>query len=424
MDFYSAAATHLHEKYFGNIRIGTPQQLFSVALDTGSSDLWVMSDTCQTCDPTLRRFYSSRSTSFKAAGRRTLHYGSGDAGGQIATDTVTMGAFTIDSQTFLSVDRIDRVSQDGLVDGPASAVASDEEQQLPAPEMSVWLARFIYDPKAGDNEPTGGTLTLGGTNPTLFQDTSILWICQPHLNNPTPSGFVTVQGKLIPITSGQSALSSFDTGAPFIGGPRRDVRAIWDAVPGSRRIIDMPGFWAFPCKTRVSISLSFGSKLWPINPADMNLGPLFPSSRRRLCLGAIFDLSKGRHLVAEPGQLKPGWIIGDTFLKNVYSVFRMVPPSIGFAELSAAANSPGSSTLHSTTAPQLISSRLPSDFPPSPTFVMLSEEKKGMFARYMCGDVKFLSWQYHTPRAFLPTYLTKDLFHITKPPPFPRSFRD
>jgi cathepsin D len=72
-----------------------------------------------------------------------------------------------------------------------------------------------------------------------------------------------------------------------------------------------------------------------------------------MCIGAFFEL----------GSSTPAWIIGDTFLvslrgspfwstriltfslqKNVYSVFRYNPPSVGFAELSATAlamNAPG-----------------------------------------------------------------------------------
>jgi cathepsin D len=43
------------------------------------------------------------------------------------------------------------------------------------------------------------------------------------------------------------------------------------------------------------------------------------------CVGAIFSYSGSSD--------GPGWIIGDTFLKNVYSVFRANPASVGFAAL-------------------------------------------------------------------------------------------
>ena len=53
------------------------------------------------------------------------------------------------------------------------------------------------------------------------------------------------------------------------------------------------------------------------------------------CLGGIFDLTQGSSI--EAGSGNPNWVVGDVFLKNVYSVYRLSPPSVGFAQLSSAA---------------------------------------------------------------------------------------
>ncbi|KAF8881807.1 aspartic peptidase domain-containing protein [Infundibulicybe gibba] len=416
-DFYSAAAIRLQEKqrrnqshkraggvlnmgivnqlrdkhYYGTVRIGTPPQTFHVALDTGSSDLWIASDTCQICDSqTLPLFSPSSSTSFKTTWEKTtISYVAAEVTGQVVTDTVTMGKFTINPQTFrgclkhllivrlstiivVLADQFSRYLVRGTVSGImglafggiANTYGTPFWQglalggQLAASEMGFWLTRFTDDPQAADNEP-GGVFTLGGTNSSLFQG-SIDFVdmpTSPELSNAfwmLTLTSVTVQGKLVPITSGQPALSVIDTGAALIGGPTKDVQAIWEAVPDSQQVPGMPGFWAFPCTTDVAISLSFGGELWPINPADMNRGRLSASSP--LCVGAIFDLNVGSGIVGEREPEDGGWIVGTTFLKNVYSVFRMSPPSIGFAQLSAAASSPGPSTQYSVAAPQLTSS--------------------------------------------------------------------
>ena len=68
--------------------------------------------------------------------------------------------------------------------------------------------------------------------------------------------------------------------------------------------------------------MSFGGRNWPISEADFRLTQLSNGQ----CLGGFFELTTGRSA--------PSWIFGDTFLKNVYSVFRYNPPSVGFAELS------------------------------------------------------------------------------------------
>jgi cathepsin D len=47
------------------------------------------------------------------------------------------------------------------------------------------------------------------------------------------------------------------------------------------------------------------------------------------CLGSIFTFTSNSNSVG------PAWIVGDTFLKNVYTVFRANPASVGFAALAS-----------------------------------------------------------------------------------------
>ncbi|KAF8885783.1 aspartyl protease [Infundibulicybe gibba] len=355
--------------YYGTIKIGTPPQTFNVDLDTGSSDLWVAGNTCQNCGSALPLFNPSSSTSFETAGEELdISYELGEVSGRMANVIVTMGGFTVNSQTFLLVDQ----ATEGQMPNPVSGLmglafdkgarthsmpfwqALASNKQLAAPEMSFWFSRFIHNPQANDNEP-GGAFTLGGRNSSLFQGKiEFLNIIDrpPFLASwRLRMKSVTVQVKPVPITSGRSAFSTIDTASTWIGGPRKDVHAIWKAVPDSQRVTDRPGFWAFPCTTDVFVSFSFGGELWPISPADVNLGRLFDSSPL-VCLGAIFDLNMGND------DHYPSWVIGNTFLKNVYSVFRATPPSIGFAQLSAATGSSGPDTV---TTPQLAPSGFPID---------------------------------------------------------------
>jgi cathepsin D len=80
-----------------------------------------------------------------------------------------------------------------------------------------------------------------------------------------------------------------------------------------------------------------------------------------MCAGGIIDISN----IHKPGFNTPSWIIGDTFLKNVYSVFRANPASVGFAQLASGLNSPpaGSNGSNPTQVP--VSVPTPSDTPRS-----------------------------------------------------------
>jgi len=211
--------------------------------------------------------------------------------------------------------------------------------QLANPEMSFWLTREITNANAGTDE-FGGIFTLGGTNSSLFTG-DIEFLNMPAAAQPSfwllEMSAVTVNGKSVGIsTSADAGLSAIDTGTTLIGGPTQGVDAIFAAIPGSQALTgQMAGFFAFPCATTIAITISFGGKAWPISNDDMNLGTV----GNGLCLGGIFDLSQGSNVGSGGGN--PTWVVGDTFLKNVYSVFRANPPSVGFAQLSSAAGGSG-----------------------------------------------------------------------------------
>ncbi|KAI0780262.1 aspartic peptidase domain-containing protein [Fomes fomentarius] len=350
---------HADASYIGQITIGTPPQSFKVVLDTGSSDLWVASAQCLSCGQTPP-FDPTKSSSIQqitgASGQAQtvgITYGSGQVSGVLASDTVSMSGFTVNPQRFVVVQRM----TDGLLDGDVSgilglafeALASTQatpfwqtlinNNQFNSPEISFFLERHLDD----DNPPEeqeGGVMTLGGTNSSLFTgDIEFLPLTQT-----SPPKFwllemtsITVQGKSVSIPTGDDALSAIDTGTTLIGGPSDAVNAIYGAIDGAQPLGgSMEGFWAFPCDTEVQISIAFGGKSWPISDADMNLGTV----ARGFCLGGIFDLSLGSNIGSGGGN--PVWVVGDTFLKNVYSVFRADPPSVGFAQLSeATGGSPG-----------------------------------------------------------------------------------
>jgi cathepsin D len=357
--------------YIASLEIGTPPQQFDVVLDTGSSDLWLAGPSF-TCTNSFCQnapvFATSQSSSFKtiaSISETTITYGSGSVAGTLGSDTVTMGGFTVDAQTLLIADR----ESPDLVQSPVSglmglafqALASTQAlpfwqallngNQLSAPEMSFWLARDTSTNINSSSLVPGGVFTLGGTNSTLFSG-DVEFTTMVSLPNTNVNSFwllsltgVTVNGKTVQISTGDQAISAIDTGTTLIGGPQADVLAIYTAIGGAPSKVNS-GFYTFPCSTQVTVSFSFGGSSWAINPEDFNIGP--EDSTDTLCEGAIFDLDAGVKLPPDSGN--PNWVIGDTFLKNVYSVFRAspAPGSVGFAQLSTAAGGSGTGSGSST----------------------------------------------------------------------------
>lgn len=92
----------MNAQYFSEITIGTPPQTFKVVLDTGSSNLWVPSQSCGSIACYLHSKYdSSASSSYKKNGSSfEIHYGSGSLEGFVSQDTVTIGDLKIKNQDF------------------------------------------------------------------------------------------------------------------------------------------------------------------------------------------------------------------------------------------------------------------------------------------------------------------------------------
>nr|VWO95028.1 Aspartyl proteinase [Ganoderma boninense] len=340
--------------YIGQVTVGTPAQTFKVVLDTGSSDLWVAGNQCSSCGSTPP-FNPSQSSTIQeitdASGNGqvvNIQYGSGSVAGILAQDTVSLAGFTVNPQRFLVVEQMTSGLLQGDVSGImglafqslASTQATPFWQQLvnnnqfASPEISFWLARHLDDSNPQD-ETAGGVMTLGGQNSSLFTG-DIEFNTLSNANAPSfwmlqLSG-VTVQGNSVSVPTGSAAASAIDTGTTLIGAPSEAVSAIFGAIDGAEPLSgQLQGFWAFPCNTQLNIALAFGGKAWSISDDDMNLGRV----QGNLCLGGIFDLNLGSNVGSGGGN--PVWVVGDTFLKNVYTIFRANPPAVGFAQLSAAA---------------------------------------------------------------------------------------
>ncbi|KAJ8473597.1 hypothetical protein ONZ45_g16240 [Pleurotus djamor] len=328
--------------YYGSLAIGTPPVAYDVILDTGSSDLWIADSNCiagcsdvPTFDATQSSSFSNLSTTF------SIQYGSGQAAGSLGQDVVQMAGFSVPNQIF---GVCDEVSQ-GLLTQPvsgllglgfstiASSGASPLWETLVAsgawdqPLMAFQLTRYVNDSTANVLE-AGGTFSMGTVDSSLYTG-DIDYVDIPSGQESywlIPLTSLSAQGSAATIPS--NGLAAIDTGTTLVGGPTDAVESLFAQIPNSRALTgQMEGYYSYPCDTDVNVVLSFGSRSWSISPDDFELQRL---SGGQECVGAFFAIETGR-------TSRVTWIVGDTFLKNVYSVFRYDPPSVGFANLSIAA---------------------------------------------------------------------------------------
>jgi hypothetical protein len=264
----------------------------------------------------------------------------GTAAGTLGTDVVQMSGFAVSNQIFALCDDL----SDGLLNKPVSGLMGLGFQTIASsgafpfwetlaasgawtePLMAFQLTRYGNDSNALTLEP-GGTFTMGAVNTSLYTGDI------DYNDMPGEASYwlqtvsaITSQGTSITIPSGSSALAAIDSGTTLIGGPSSAIAEIYANIPNSKAGTgDLEGYYTYPCSTNVEVAMSFGGQSWPISNADFQAQQI----NEEICLGAFFEISLT--------SSAPAWIVGDTFLKNVYSVFRYSPLSVGFAQLSAAA---------------------------------------------------------------------------------------
>ncbi|KAL8376766.1 hypothetical protein RB595_007743 [Gaeumannomyces hyphopodioides] len=92
----------MNAQYYSEITVGTPPQSFKVVLDTGSSNLWVPSQSCGSIACYLHSKYdSSASSTYKKNGTDfEITYGSGSLSGFVSNDVMQIGDIKIKNQDF------------------------------------------------------------------------------------------------------------------------------------------------------------------------------------------------------------------------------------------------------------------------------------------------------------------------------------
>ncbi|KAH8997787.1 acid protease [Lactarius hatsudake] len=287
------------ELWYGSITVGTPPVTYTVDFDTGSSDLFLPGSNCGSTCSGHTLYHSSRSSTSSDVGQTfKFRYTDGSAvRGEQYTDTVTIAGYEASKQTLGAATtysgefQSDQFPADGVL-GMAYGSISNlraspvfqslvSQGQVPVPVFSFYLSE------------SGSELFIGGTNQDHYTGafahmpvtTQGYW--QGSLDG------ISVNGKTV--VSGQGGI--IDTGTTQVIGDTQSVQAIYDAIHGSNYI-------------------GFGT--WTNQRLDFQYWYTFLST----CVG-------GLGAVDGIGT----WIIGDVFLRNVYTTFDLGNNRVGFASL-------------------------------------------------------------------------------------------
>ncbi|KAH9812454.1 aspartic peptidase domain-containing protein [Melampsora americana] len=310
------------QMWTGLIQIGSPQgQTFSIDFDTGSADLWVASKQCQSIACASKNRYdasTSRSSALQNATFR-IRYGDGSStSGPTYTDNIKLAGLTIKNQHFASATALSRSFGTAPTDG-ILGLAYPRISHLRSPSIVTSAFKQGLLPKdifAFNLGNTGSELHLGGVDPNKYSGELETHPVSRKAYWQVGSAAVFANGKVV----GSSYETIIDSGTTIMYGPPSAVQTLYTKLNGS--IYDEEsGLWKYLCESSPKVSFSWsGGKQWEINQERFNLGTTLEDDR--YCIGAVSS---------QPlGLPKDTWLLGDSFMTNVYSVFNSGENTIGF----------------------------------------------------------------------------------------------
>ncbi|KAI0806461.1 aspartic peptidase domain-containing protein [Xylaria sp. FL0064] len=300
--------------YFAEVKLGSEGKQLYMLLDTGASTTWVMGSTCtsKSCI-THNTFGPDDSKTYNDTGKPySVEYGTGSVRGNVVEDSLTLAGLSVT-----------------LPFGVANTT-SDQFTQFPfdgilglATSSNTWLSA-VMDAKLIDSNLFGislsrssdgtndGEIVFGTVDPDKYTGDITYTSLKSDSAWTIPMDDITISGKSAGVT-GRSAY--IDTGTSFVFGPPDDVEAMYKLIPGSSSSDGTT--YTVPCDTDSQVAFTFSGASWNVSSKDFLSGPNSDGT----CTGNIYGIE----------YVSGGWLLGDVFLKNVYSVFDVDKGRIGFA---------------------------------------------------------------------------------------------
>ncbi|CAG8615079.1 14477_t:CDS:2, partial [Gigaspora rosea] len=309
--------------YYGEITIGN--QAFNTLFDLGSSDLWIPSQNCtQTSCSIHKRFNESLSKTFIPIGMPfSIVYQAGDVYGITGKDNVLVGGIESVGQTFGLVQReeasvllkseydgIFGMSFDDINDMNTTTPFSSmvEQKAVTNPYFGLYLQRsndtgHVGELSFGNIDTTKFTGNLNYNNVSTIHGKYQYWILD--VND------ISINGNKLNFSNRQAI---FDTGSNMVFMPSEDAATYHQFIDGSSTD---DGTYTVPCDLTDQVAYIFGGISYNIDQSDLVTG-----NDGVVCYSSV------------QSGVDDMWLIGDVFLRNVYSVYNIKEFTIGLAPIS------------------------------------------------------------------------------------------
>ncbi|KAJ3186185.1 hypothetical protein HDU85_007625 [Gaertneriomyces sp. JEL0708] len=325
--------------YYAEIGLGNPPQKFTVAIDTGSSDLWIPDKACtQPVCAKRAKFDSSKSKTLKKIGKRvTTKYGMGSATGEVYADTMVLGGKKVDNMVFISAESMNNVQPaeiDGLI-GLSFSSLSHAAPALPGnlrgrtsmienmyidwtidlPCFALYLSPAPWGPGSASPQ-RNSELTIGTIrgNPNRYSG-PITWLTVTSAStwwHVSLTGITGAGGKNLLARS--SVRGVIDSGTSLIYVDYSIAKSLNEGLWGANEVRGLSGVWSVGCeklRKGKGVTISLEGKAFTLEGKDLPTR-IWPNDSNT-CY-APFQ-AKG------PGDTTDRWILGEIFLRKYYQIY-------------------------------------------------------------------------------------------------------
>ena len=307
--------------YFAQVELGSNNTPLYMLLDTGAAQSWVMGPTCTSTPCTNHdSFGAPNSTTFKAVqgSSWSVKYGSGSCSGSYGNDSLSLAGLTLPVTVGIA-----NVTSDDFNNFPMDGILglSQATGQYPSFIQSLVASKtlksnlFAMSLNRESDGPNTGELTFGSPDSAKYTGSIDYSDVSSNADGDWAISMdgMGYNGKDAGI-SGKFAY--IDTGTSYIFGPPDEVSQFHAIVPGAKSSDDYT--WTVPCTTTTPLTFTFSGVTYNVSSKDW-VSPM----ANGVCTSNVF----GNDIVT--GQ----WLLGDTFLKNVYTIFDVDENRVGMFRL-------------------------------------------------------------------------------------------
>ena len=289
-------------------------------VDTGATNSWVMGSGCKSEACGVHNIFGSEdSSTLKRTGAGfTIGYGTGVVSGELVNDTVVMGGLSFFTTFGLATNVSDEFSTlpaDGILalSRPKSGNSGYTTILETLIQSKVLESNVIgINLQRASDGTADGELNFGSPDTTKYTgELSYVDTVPGNKDWEIPIDDIVIDGVACNFTGETSYI---DTGTSFMLFPTQDAQQIHSLIPRSRQVDEL---FQLPCSSDVLFQIKISGIAYSIRPEDYVGNPIEGGD---FCTSTIVG-----GLEIAPKK----WILGDVFLKNVYTVLDFDKDRIG-----------------------------------------------------------------------------------------------